>query len=69
MNSDIISGNWKEIKGKVTQQWGNITNDDITHMHGTHDELEGLLQKKYGYEKDAAQKEIDNFIKQYGWHE
>jgi uncharacterized protein YjbJ (UPF0337 family) len=67
MNQDIVAGKWKEIKGKLTQQWGNITDNDITQMKGTHEELQGLLQSKYGYQKDKAQKEIDTFLKLNGW--
>jgi uncharacterized protein YjbJ (UPF0337 family) len=66
MNQDIISGKWQEIKGKVKQQWGNLTDDEITQMKGNHEELQGLLQKRYGYEKDAAEKQIDSFIKLNG---
>lgn len=67
MNQDIISGKWHEVKGKLKQQWANFTDDDIEKMQGTHEALQGLLQKKYGYQKDAAEKEIDNFIKTNGW--
>lgn len=63
MNQDIVSGKWKEIKGKVHQQWGAITDDEIAKMKGTHEELQGLLQQKYGYQKEAAEQEINNFIK------
>ena len=46
MNNDIIKGNWKILKGKVKQQWGDLTDDEITQMKGSYDELEGTLQKK-----------------------
>jgi uncharacterized protein YjbJ (UPF0337 family) len=62
MNKDIIQGNWKEVKGKLKQQWGKLTDDDITQLKGSYQELEGVLQKRYGYQKDQVKKEIDNFI-------
>lgn len=62
MNKDIVKGHWKEIKGKVKQQWGKLTDDDVSRMQGTYDELEGVLQKKYGYQKDKIEKEIESFI-------
>ncbi len=62
MNEDIIKGKWKEMKGKVKQQWGKFTDDDITEMQGSYDELSGKIQKKYGYQKDQAEKEINDFI-------
>lgn len=63
MNKDVIQGHWGEVKGKVKQQWGAITEDDLKQMEGTYDELAGTLQKKYGYDRDKAEKEIDQFIK------
>ena len=68
MNKDIIQGNWKEVKGKLKQQWGKLTDDDITQLKGSYQELEGLLQKKYGYQKDKVDKEIDDFIDNNHWH-
>jgi uncharacterized protein YjbJ (UPF0337 family) len=62
MNRDIIQGNWKEAKGKVKQQWGKLTDDDITQMKGSYEELAGTLQKRYGYQKEQVKKEIDQFI-------
>ena len=41
MNTDIIKGNWKEIKGKVKQQWGKLTDDDLQQIDGKREELVG----------------------------
>lgn len=62
MNKEIIKGKWKELKGHVKQQWAELTDDDILKIEGNADELSGLLQKKYGYAKDRAEKEIDAFV-------
>lgn len=64
MNKDIIKGNWKELKGKIRQQWAEITDDDLSKMQGTYEELEGKLQKTYGYQKDQAEREINAFIEE-----
>lgn len=69
MNTDIIKGNWKEAKGKIKQQWGKITDDEITQMKGSYEELEGTLQKKYGYKKDEAKQQLDTFIKANKWQD
>jgi uncharacterized protein YjbJ (UPF0337 family) len=66
MSNDIIKGHWKELKGKVKQQWGNLTDDEVTQMKGTYEELEGKLQKKYGYDKERVKKEIQSFIDKNG---
>jgi uncharacterized protein YjbJ (UPF0337 family) len=67
MNKDIIQGKWVEVKGQLKQQWGKLTDDEITKMKGSYQELEGHLQKSYGYEKDKAKEEINNFIKKNKW--
>ena len=67
MNKDIIKGKWHEIKGSLKSQWGKLTDDDITQMHGTYEEL-GNLQKKYGYKKDEAHKEIQSFLDKNNWN-
>jgi len=63
MNWDQISGNWKQFTGKVKQKWGKLTDDDLTLISGKRDELAGLLQTKYGYAKDRAEEELDNFTR------
>lgn len=69
MNKDIIEGHWKEVKGSIKQQWAKLTDDDIAHMKGTYEELQGSLQKRYGYEKDRAEKEINEFITRQHWRD
>jgi uncharacterized protein YjbJ (UPF0337 family) len=68
MNKDIIKGHWKEIKGKVKAQWGKLTDDEIGEMKGNAEELEGVLQKKYGYAKDKAKEEIEKFAEKNNLH-
>ena len=62
MNWDRIEGNWKEVKGKAKQQWGKLTDDDLDVVEGRREELEGLLQSRYGYAKDKVKTEIDAWI-------
>ena len=61
MNWDQVKGNWKEFKGQVKQQWGKLTDDDLTQIDGKREELVGRIQSRYGYEKDQAEKELDTF--------
>ena len=63
MNWDRVEGDWKQIKGKVQQQWGKLTNDDMDVIEGNRTELAGRLQKRYGYAKDEAEKQIDTWMK------
>lgn len=61
MNWEQITGNWNEFKGKVQQQWGKLTNDDLDQIKGKRTELVGRIQKRYGYEKEQAEKELEDF--------
>ena len=67
MNEDIVKGHWKEVKGKLKQQWSKLTDDQIGRMQGSYEELEGVLQKNYGYQKDEAKRQINEFIDTNGW--
>lgn len=63
MNWDQIAGDWKQFTGKVKEKWGKLTDDDMTTIEGKRDQLAGLLQQRYGYAKDQAEKELDEFLK------
>jgi uncharacterized protein YjbJ (UPF0337 family) len=62
MNWDRVKGNWKEMSGQAKQHWGKLTHDDLTTIKGRREELEGAIQKRYGYEKEEAKTEIDNWL-------
>ena len=47
-NKDQIMGKWHEIKGKVKEKWGDLTDDEVTEAEGTLEGLAGKLQQKYG---------------------
>jgi uncharacterized protein YjbJ (UPF0337 family) len=67
MNTDIFKGHWHQIKGQLKQQWAKFTDDEIAKMTGSYEELQGSLQKKYGYEKEEAKKQVDAFLKKNQW--
>jgi uncharacterized protein YjbJ (UPF0337 family) len=58
MNWDQIKGNWMQLKGKLKEQWGRLTDDDLTVIAGKRDELLGRLQERYGYTKEQAEREL-----------
>jgi uncharacterized protein YjbJ (UPF0337 family) len=62
MNWDRVEGNWKQFKGKVRQQWGKLTDDDLDVIEGKRTELTGRLQERYGYARDQAEREIDDWL-------
>ena len=62
MNSDILKGKWNQVKGSIKQQWGDLTDNDIARIEGNYDEFVGVLQERYGYTRDRAQQEVDNYL-------
>jgi uncharacterized protein YjbJ (UPF0337 family) len=63
MNWDQIAGDWKQFTGKVKERWGKLTDSDLTTIAGKRDQLAGLLQQRYGYAKEQAEKELDEFTR------
>jgi uncharacterized protein YjbJ (UPF0337 family) len=61
MNWDRIEGNWKQFSGKVRQQWGKLTDDDLDTIGGKREELSGRIQRAYGVSKDEADRQIESF--------
>ena len=62
MNWEQIRGNWKQFRGAAKTRWGKLTDDDMTAMEGRRDQLVGRLQERYGYVKEAAEREIDDWL-------
>jgi uncharacterized protein YjbJ (UPF0337 family) len=60
MNKLTIEGNWNEVKGKLKQKYGNLTDNDLAFAKGKEDELYGRLQQKLGKTKDEIKKEIES---------
>lgn len=65
MNRDILAGKWLQVRGQVKQTWGKLTDNDLDRISGRFDELVGLVQERYGYARDKAEKEVTHFIEQY----
>lgn len=65
MNWDQIEGKWKQSAGVVKQKWGKLTDDDLTVIAGKKDELVGKIQERYGIAREAAQKQVDEFTRDY----
>ena len=67
MNKDITSGNFKQLKGKIKQQWGKLTDDEIDQMEGNAEILAGKLQERYGLAKEDAEREARDFRTRNDW--
>jgi uncharacterized protein YjbJ (UPF0337 family) len=63
---DILAGKWHELKGKIRMQWGELTDDDVTRLSGKGEELAGVLQQRYGYNRAKAEAEIAKWLDDCG---
>lgn len=63
MNTDIIKGNWKQLAGRIKQQWGELTDNDLTAAEGSREYLAGKIQERYGIARDAAMDQVRDFEK------
>ena len=62
MNHDELQGKWKQLKGKAQQHWGKITDDEWDRAQGSSEELEGIIQEKYGKSKAEAKQEVNSWL-------
>jgi len=65
MNKDTMEGNWKQLKGKIKEQWGKLTDDDLDVAAGRRDQLIGRIQERYGIAKDEAERQISEWEAAY----
>lgn len=63
MNKDTLEGNWKQLKGKVKETWGKLTDDEVDEINGRKKNFIGKIQEKYGLKKDEAEREWDKLTK------
>ncbi|MDD5328913.1 MAG: CsbD family protein [Sulfuricella sp.] len=61
MNWNKIEGNWKQLKGRAREKWGELTDDNIDIVAGKREQLLGKIQEIYGIGKEEAEKQIDEF--------
>lgn len=61
MNENTIKGNWKQFKGKVKEQWGKLTDDDVDVIDGKREQLVGKIQERMGLAQDEAEKQVSNW--------
>jgi len=63
MNWDQVEGKWKQVKGQAKEKWGKLTDDDLNVIDGQRQQLIGRVQERYGIAKEAAEKQVDEFVK------
>jgi uncharacterized protein YjbJ (UPF0337 family) len=68
MNNDRVAGNWKQVKGKIKEQWGKLTDDEIDQLEGRSEQLAGKLQERYGIAQDEAERQAKDFRSRNDWN-
>ncbi len=68
MNTDIIQGKWKQLAGRIKQQWGDLTDNDLTVAEGDREYLAGKIQERYGVSRDIARQQVSEFEKTLDRH-
>jgi uncharacterized protein YjbJ (UPF0337 family) len=62
MNKDIFKGKWMQVKGDVRGWWGKLTDDDVAQIQGDAEKMIGKLQERYGYTRENAERELNDFL-------
>lgn len=60
-NQDMFKGQWTQMKGKVKENWGKLTDDDMTQIEGNRDTLLGKIRERYGLAKEKAAEQLEKF--------
>jgi uncharacterized protein YjbJ (UPF0337 family) len=61
MNQQTVSGNWLQLRGKIREEWGNLTNDELDTARGSMEQLVGMIEQKTGETRDVIEKKLDQF--------
>jgi uncharacterized protein YjbJ (UPF0337 family) len=64
VNTDILEGKWKQMRGQMKEWWGKLTDQDLDVIAGKRDKLIGALQEKYGWAKRDAENEVSRRLRE-----
>jgi uncharacterized protein YjbJ (UPF0337 family) len=68
MNRDTTQGKFTQLKGKIKEQWGKLTDDEIDELEGKSEILAGKLQERYGMNREDAEREVREFRTRNNWN-
>ena len=60
--SMLFKSQWKQLRGKAKEQWGELTDDDLDKVEGKFDQFVGLIQEKYDLNSSKAEAEVKKFL-------
>jgi uncharacterized protein YjbJ (UPF0337 family) len=62
MNTDQIAGNWLQLRGRIKEQWGKLTDDDLEIVNGQYERLVGRIQARYGMTRELAEHAVREWL-------
>jgi uncharacterized protein YjbJ (UPF0337 family) len=62
VNRNEMEGNWKQLKGKIREKWGKLTDDDLDQIQGRSERFVGKLQERYGKSQADAERDLDLWL-------
>jgi uncharacterized protein YjbJ (UPF0337 family) len=65
MSNLDLKGSWNELKGKLKQEYGELTDDDLAYVEGKEDELIGKIQKRLGKKREEIASEIREWLEEF----
>jgi uncharacterized protein YjbJ (UPF0337 family) len=65
MNSSVLEGQWRQLRGKIKEHWGDLTDDDLDRADGKFDQMVGILQERYGYSNAEAEQKLSSFLDEF----
>jgi uncharacterized protein YjbJ (UPF0337 family) len=66
MADPLLKGQWNELKGRVKERWGELTNDELDRIEGRRDQLVGAIQQQYGRSRDEVEREVERWESEQG---
>jgi len=65
MRSDVLRAKWKQFRNEVNYHWAQLSSDDLDGIDGQRDNLVYLLERRYGYARRRAEREVERVVKEF----
>lgn len=59
MNRDTLKGRWLQLKGRIRERWGDLTDDDMDRIAGNWDQLVGKIVERYGHVREEIERDLE----------
>ena len=63
MNKDLLAGKWKQLKGKIKEEWNELTDDELDAVAGRTEQIADIVQERYGIEQERAKERPEELAK------